>query len=89
MTESERALVLCAGGAALYCGGVVVAFALEVTPLVVLLPATFALMILAYLLYGREGIRRRRRAKGLCAACGYDLTGNVTGRCPECGAATR
>jgi len=20
-----------------------------------------------------------------CAACGYDLTGNVSGRCPECG----
>lgn len=22
-----------------------------------------------------------------CGGCGYDLTGNVTGRCPECGAA--
>ncbi|MDO8630091.1 MAG: hypothetical protein Q7R41_06315 [Phycisphaerales bacterium] len=22
----------------------------------------------------------------LCRACGYDLTGNVSGRCPECGA---
>jgi predicted RNA-binding Zn-ribbon protein involved in translation (DUF1610 family) len=34
-------------------------------------------------------IRRRRsdaesRSK-LCATCGYDLTGNVSGRCPECG----
>jgi len=29
--------------------------------------------------------RRRRRAKGLCAACGYNLTANVTGVCPECG----
>ena len=32
--------------------------------------------------------RRRRRLKGLCLACGYDLTGNVSGRCPECGAKT-
>jgi hypothetical protein len=29
--------------------------------------------------------RSRRRAKGLCLACGYDLTGNTSGVCPECG----
>ncbi|MCP4591424.1 MAG: hypothetical protein GY842_11815 [bacterium] len=28
----------------------------------------------------------RRRRKGLCTTCGYDLTGNESGRCPECGA---
>jgi hypothetical protein len=28
-----------------------------------------------------------RRAAGLCLKCGYDLTGNVSGVCPECGAA--
>jgi hypothetical protein len=34
----------------------------------------------------RGPVRRwRRRRKGLCLACGYDLTGNVTGVCPECG----
>lgn len=27
----------------------------------------------------------RRRGLGLCTGCGYDLTGNVSGRCPECG----
>lgn len=27
---------------------------------------------------------RRRRRPGFCA-CGYDLTGNVSGTCPECG----
>lgn len=30
--------------------------------------------------------RRRRRARGCCVRCGYDLTGNVSGTCPECGA---
>jgi len=26
-----------------------------------------------------------RRQLGLCVRCGYDLTGNVSGVCPECG----
>ncbi len=30
----------------------------------------------------RRALRRRR---GLCPACAYDLTGNTTGTCPECG----
>jgi len=29
--------------------------------------------------------RRERRANGLCEHCAYDLTGNVSGVCPECG----
>jgi len=31
----------------------------------------------------RRSIVRRR--KGLCVSCAYDLTGNVSGICPECG----
>ncbi len=30
-------------------------------------------------------IGRRRRKLGLCVKCGYDLTGNESGVCPECG----
>jgi hypothetical protein len=34
----------------------------------------------------RGPLRRwRRRRKGLCLKCGYNLTGNTSGRCPECG----
>ena len=31
---------------------------------------------------------RRRLPPGECQQCGYDLTGNVSGRCPECGEPT-
>ena len=30
-------------------------------------------------------VKRRRRKAGLCVTCEYDLTGNVSGVCPECG----
>lgn len=34
----------------------------------------------------RGPLRRwRRKRKGSCLKCGYNLTGNVSGRCPECG----
>jgi hypothetical protein len=36
----------------------------------------------------RGPVRRWRRGrKGHCRKCGYDLTGNVSGVCPECGEA--
>ncbi len=31
-------------------------------------------------------VDRRRFPSGHCRGCGYDLTGNVSGSCPECGA---
>lgn len=32
-------------------------------------------------------VKRRRRKAGLCVHCEYDLTGNESGMCPECGKA--
>jgi hypothetical protein len=29
--------------------------------------------------------RHGRHRPGICLTCGYNLTGNVSGRCPECG----
>ena len=34
----------------------------------------------------KRAVRRKRR--GRCPQCGYDLTGNVSGVCPECGQGT-
>src|SRR5262249_29237548 len=33
--------------------------------------------------------RRQAFHPGLCRKCGYDLTENISGRCPECGTPTR
>ncbi len=49
-----------------------------------LLPLPFA--IYPTIVFVRGPYRRyRRRKKGLCITCGYDLTGNESGVCPECG----
>lgn len=55
-----------------------------------------ALVVFAALLYSLTGWRAwfgsrswsraaRRRARGLCNTCGYDMRGNDSGVCPECG----
>lgn len=31
--------------------------------------------------------KRSRQKRGLCLTCGYDLTANMSGACPECGTA--
>jgi hypothetical protein len=33
----------------------------------------------------RRTIRRQRLRAGLCVECAYNLTGNTSGVCPECG----
>ena len=54
------------------------------------LPLWMPLLLLATypaIAFIRGPLRRwRRRRKGLCLKCGYSLTGNVSGVCPECGA---
>ena len=35
--------------------------------------------------YIGSGRHARWRREGRCSECGYDLTGNISGVCPECG----
>ncbi len=51
------------------------------------MPAAPAAILLA--LVGLHGPlrERRRRTRGQCVRCGYDLRGSRSARCPECGAA--
>ncbi len=54
---------------------------------------TFAVVFIAYRLWQRQRVRTSLRrqlvsiGRLVCIHCGYNLTGNVSGRCPECGEA--
>lgn len=45
------------------------------------LPAAWLSLFLAR----RLQLPTMRERLGLCRSCGYDLTGNISGTCPECG----
>ena len=47
--------------------------------------ALFSVWPLAVLILRGPLLRRYRRSHGLCTRCGYNLTGNVSLKCPECG----
>ena len=55
------------------------AFALSIAWFVLV----FAVVLAASLVLTRWQSRVKRL--GVCESCGYDLTGNTSGRCPECG----
>ena len=49
-------------------------------------PLPVILSTLVGMLFDRpHEIRAERLANGQCLRCGYDLTGNISGMCPECG----
>ena len=47
--------------------------------------AAIAFVFLPTALIWRYDLRQRRPKPGHCLGCGYDLTGNQSGLCPECG----
>lgn len=55
---------------------------LSLPKLMAVLAAPFGFFLIRLMVRARR--RRWRIARGLCVACGYDLSGNVSGICPEC-----
>ena len=58
---------------------------LMVFPAWILLVATLILPVVGIVRWRR---RARRRGRSLCIECGYNLTANTSGVCPECGTPT-
>ena len=61
---------------------------LKLKPLRIVIPLWIPTLLFLTLTiaFMRAPLRRRhRRKRGLCIKCGYDLTGNESGVCPECG----
>ncbi len=71
-------------GAGLVAGAVVLTFAVASAAVAgVLLGIWFAFSTVATPL--SRWLQRRTPAAGHCVGCGYNLRGNVSGVCPECG----
>jgi hypothetical protein len=87
MPRTLRALSIITAAVVVY--SVSAALAMHNLPVVVIaLAGTAAVMVPLWVLIYPAELREERRARGQCPQCGYDLTGNVSGVCPECGAAT-
>jgi len=46
------------------------------------------LMVACLFGWAARALPRSEPCNGTCLACGYNLTGNISGICPECGTAT-
>lgn len=67
-------------------GGTAIAGTSQTRQFLNLLAASFFLGVYPAIAFCRGPLRRwRRRRWGMCLRCGYDLTGNESGVCPECG----
>ena len=86
MVRSLLALVLIAGVAgACYLAAPVVRSTWPT--MLVAVAVAFAFALVRFALHAKAALSAERRKRGQCASCGYDLAGNVSGVCPECGLA--
>lgn len=79
------ALCLTAMAAQLEGRAVFGALGLPEVPFMLLLYGTTVAVVLFPVLGLRRAARLAKSLQGCCHSCGYDLRGNVSGRCPECG----
>ncbi|MBU0637960.1 MAG: hypothetical protein KKB50_03780 [Planctomycetes bacterium] len=78
---------LCVTGMGAHLDGRVIpkALGLPEVPVFLLLYSTIVAVVLFPVLGLRRAEKLARLMEGCCRTCGYDLRGNASGRCPECG----
>ena len=54
-------------------------------PFTITIPLWIPFLLIALPTIGLFILDKRRHRPGLCPSCGYSLTGNTSGTCPECG----
>ena len=54
-------------------------------PVVLLVPAGVSIVFVSIGEFVASRRADERRRQGFCVRCGYSLTGNLSGVCPECG----
>src|SRR5262245_24466128 len=86
----NRTVVLLWLSIPIICASIIVSFGggLDLFVFIPLLPISIAVSVLSAFFWWREWLREHRHFPfGHCRRCGYDLTGNTSGVCPECGTA--
>lgn len=54
-------------------------------PMALVSAGVAAFIIALHMVGRRDSLKARFSSSAICIGCGYDLTGNLSGRCPECG----
>ena len=88
MPHSLRAILLLVAVGAVIVGTLAAAMMLPGAMMLIIAAGGFAFTGLLFFWNWPGDVRRQRRERGQCLQCGYDLRGNVSGVCPECGSAT-
>ena len=82
-------------GAIVFVTAILAAFVTELpgTPFGAAYLAAVAIVDATLIVWGirilQRSKREERRKSGFCEQCGYNLTGNTSGTCPECGMAVK
>jgi hypothetical protein len=87
MPQTFRVIFFCSIAAAVMIGTLMLGLTRHTLAVAAAVAAGPSYALVLYVCDRPHELRRQRLDKGQCLHCGYDLRDNVSGVCPECGAA--